>query len=74
MELRARGGGTSYARHRLGNNTRTAEPFDTESVRALVLAAHSALEGCGRAREADRDHDVVPNRGKIDKQTVPGRP
>ncbi len=74
MELRARGGGTSHARHRLGNNARTAEPFDTESVRALEFAAHSALAGCGRAREADRGHDIVPNRGKIGKQTVPGRP
>ncbi len=64
----------SRAHDRLGNNARTAEPSNTESLRALEFASHSALAGYGRAREADRDHDIVHNRGKIGKQAVPGPP
>jgi hypothetical protein len=60
--------------NRLGNNARTTEQFDTESVRALEFASHSALAECGRTREADRDHDIVADRDKIGKQTMPGSP
>lgn len=52
----------SLARNRLGNNARTADLSDTESVRALEFVSHRALLGCRRAREADRDHDIVHNR------------
>jgi len=62
-------------RHRLGNNTRTAEPFDTESVRALEFAAHSALAACGRARERPTETTTLSlTEAKLASRPCPGDP